>query len=311
MPDRNAVFGVGLGAWNGADVASAAESVQLVVQADRDGLDLFTVADHPYFGEKLDAYALVSFLLGQTRSITGVVTVTNLPSRPAPVLARTITSLSALSGGRIVLGIGAGAIWDMIEKLGVPRLSGGAAVRAMAEAITLIRALSGGGELVTFDGEFCKVSGLDPADVPAPPVWTGSVGPKSLAVTGRLADGWIPPMASDWRSKLYRDSRPRIDEAAAAAGRDPSEIVDIYNFGGRITPEPLAATRGDDGRWIGGSVQQWIDELTTAVLEHRAGGFIYRNTDDTPAAGRIAGTTAALALWAGEIVPAVREATTK
>jgi alkanesulfonate monooxygenase SsuD/methylene tetrahydromethanopterin reductase-like flavin-dependent oxidoreductase (luciferase family) len=69
-----------------------------------------------------------------------VVTVTNLPSRPAPVLARTITSLS---GGRIVLGIGAGAIWDMIEKLGVPRLSGGAAVRAMAEAITLIRALSG------------------------------------------------------------------------------------------------------------------------------------------------------------------------
>jgi alkanesulfonate monooxygenase SsuD/methylene tetrahydromethanopterin reductase-like flavin-dependent oxidoreductase (luciferase family) len=72
----------------------------------------------------------------------------------------------------------------MIEKLGVPRLSGGAAVRAMAEAITLIRALSGSGELVTFDGEFYKVSGVDPADVPAPPVWTGSVGPKSLAVTG-------------------------------------------------------------------------------------------------------------------------------
>jgi hypothetical protein len=118
-------------------------------------------------------------------------------------------------------------------------------------------------------------------------------------------------MASDWRSTLYRESRPRIDAAAAAAGRDPSEIADIYNFGGGITPEPLGATRGDDGRWIGGSVQQWIDELTTAVLEHHAGGFIYRNSDDIPAAGRIAGTTEALALWAGEIVPAVREATTK
>ncbi len=80
-----------------------------------------------------------------------MVTVTNLPSRPAPVLARTITSLSTLSGGQILLGIGAGAIWDMIEKLGVPRLDGGSAVRAMAEAITLIRALSGGGEPVTFD----------------------------------------------------------------------------------------------------------------------------------------------------------------
>ena len=168
MPDRHVLFGTGLGAWNGADAATAAEPVSLVTKADRDGLDLFTVADHPYFGAKLDAYALVSFLLGRTERIAGLVTVTNLPSRPAPVLARTITSLSALSGGRILLGIGAGAIWDMIVKLGVPRLDGGSAVRAMAEAITLIRALSDGGEPVTFDGEFYHVSGLDPAAEPAP-----------------------------------------------------------------------------------------------------------------------------------------------
>jgi alkanesulfonate monooxygenase SsuD/methylene tetrahydromethanopterin reductase-like flavin-dependent oxidoreductase (luciferase family) len=301
VPDRKVKFGAGLGAWNGADVCSAAESVQLVAQADRDGLDLFSVADHPYFGDKLDAYALLSFLLGRTDRITGVVTVTNLPSRPAPMLARTITSLCALSGGRVVLGIGAGALWDMIEKLGVPRRDAGAAVRAMDEAITLIRALSGGGDTVIFDGEFYRVSGLDPADVAVPPIWTGSVGPKSLAVTGRLADGWVPPRASDWLSPLYRESRPRIDEAAIAAGRDPAQIVTVYNFGGRITLEPLAATRGDDGRWIGGSVQQWVDELTVAVLEHHASGFIYRSTDDTPAAD-------ALARWAKEIVPSVRDA---
>ena len=81
-------------------------------------------------------------------------------------------------------------------------LDGGSAVRAMAEAITLVRALSGGGEPVTFDGEFYHVSGLDPAAAPAPRIFTGSVGPKSLAVTGRLADGWIPPRASDWLSPL-------------------------------------------------------------------------------------------------------------
>lgn len=301
MPERKIWFGYGLGAWNGVDVAAAAESARLVAQADRDGLDLFTGADHPYFGEKLDAYALLSFLLGRTGSIAGAVTVTNLPSRPAPVLARTVTSLSALSAGRVVLGIGAGGIWDMIVKLGVPRLSGGSAVRAMEEAITLIRALSGGGDPVTFNGEFYHVAGLDPADVPAPPIWTGSVGPKSLAVTGRVADGWVPPMASDWQSKLYLESRPRIDEAAAGAGRDPAQIATVYNFGGRITAGPLAATRGDDGRWVGGSVQQWIDELTAAVLEHHASGFIYHSTDDTPA-------DEALARWAQEIVPAVRDA---
>jgi alkanesulfonate monooxygenase SsuD/methylene tetrahydromethanopterin reductase-like flavin-dependent oxidoreductase (luciferase family) len=301
MPAHDVLFGASLGQWNGADAADAAGRIRLGVQADRDGLDLFTVADHPYFGDKLDAYALTGFLLGRTERITGMVTVTNLPSRPAPVLARTLSSLSALSGGRVILGIGAGAIWDMITKLGVPRLDGGAAVRAMAEAITLVRALSGGGDPVTFDGEFYHVDGLDPAAAPAPKVFTGSVGPKSLAVTGQLADGWIPPGGSDWLSQLYRESRPRVDAAAAAVGRDPAEIVDVFNFGGRITPEPLAATRGEDGRWIGGSVQQWVDELTTAVLDHHAAGFIYRNTDDTPA-------DEALARWATEIVPAVREA---
>jgi alkanesulfonate monooxygenase SsuD/methylene tetrahydromethanopterin reductase-like flavin-dependent oxidoreductase (luciferase family) len=302
MAERKVWFGTSLGAWNGADVASAAETAHLVAYADREGLDLFTVADHPYFGEKLDAYALVSFLLGRTERIAGAVTVTNLPSRPAPVLARTITSLSALSGGRIVLGIGAGAIWDMIVKLGVPRLSGGSAVHALEEAITVIRALSAGHEPVTFDGEFYRVSGLDPAGIAPPPIWTGSVGPKSLAVTGRAADGWVVPGGSDWKSALYRESRPKIDDAAATAGRDPAEIADIFNFGGRITPEPLAATRGDDGRWIGGSERQWVDELTDAVLEYGASGFIYRSTDDTP-------RHEALARWASEIVPAVREAT--
>ena len=239
------MFGASLGQWNGADAADAAGPVRLGTQADRDGLDLFTVADHPYFGDKLDAYALTAFLLGQTERITGMVTVTNLASRPAPVLARTLTSLSALSGGRIILGIGAGGIWDMIVKLGVRRLDGGAAVRAMAEAITLIRALSGGGGPVAFDGEFYHVSELDPATAPAPRVFTGSVGPKSLAVTGQLADGWIPPGGSDWLSQPYRESRPRVDAAAVAAGRDPAEVVDVYNFGGRITPEPLAATSAD------------------------------------------------------------------
>jgi hypothetical protein len=59
---------VSLGQWNGADAADAAGRIRLGTQADRDGLDLFTVADHPYFGDKLDAYALTGFLLGRTES---------------------------------------------------------------------------------------------------------------------------------------------------------------------------------------------------------------------------------------------------
>ena len=118
------------------------------------------------------------------------------------------------------------------------RLTPAMAVVAMEEAITLVRALSSGGVPVTFEGQVYRVSGLEPAPVPAPPVWTGTVGPKALAVTGRLADGWVPGRGADWLSAGYRASRPIIDEAAVAGGRDPAEIVTVYNFGGPITDSP-------------------------------------------------------------------------
>lgn len=290
----------GFGAHNG--VNSVPELLRMAKQADRDGLDLITVSDHPYLADHLDAYATIGFILGRTQNIAAMVNVTNLPTRPAPMLARTVTSLSALSEGRVVLGMGAGGYWDRIADVGVPRLEPGEAVDAFEEAITLIKMLSGGGPPVTHHGRHYRVDNIEPAPVPAPPVWTGSNGPKSLAATGRVADGWIPGHAADWRSERYRTSRPVIDEAAAAAGRDPQEIRTIYNFSGRITDRPLAATRDREGRWIGGDVGQWIDELTEAVLEYNAAGFTLFAADfgmqDSKALGR----------WAIEIAPAVREA---
>jgi alkanesulfonate monooxygenase SsuD/methylene tetrahydromethanopterin reductase-like flavin-dependent oxidoreductase (luciferase family) len=221
------------------------------------------------------------------------------------MLARTVTSLSALSGGRIVLGMGAGGLWDRIADMGVPRLSPGAAVDAFEEAIVLVKKLSGGGPPVTYRGRHYQVDRIEPAPVPAPPVWTGSVGPRSLAATGRVADGWIPGHAADWLSERYRTSRPIIDEAAAAVGRDPREIRTVFNLPGRITDRPLAAPRDRAGRWIGGSVDQWVEELTGAVLAHGASGFVLFSPDG--------GTQDAVSLgrWAREIVPTVREAIAK
>ncbi|MGA5760278.1 LLM class flavin-dependent oxidoreductase [Nonomuraea bangladeshensis] len=293
----------GFGAHSG--VGEAGELLRLAEQADRDGLDLFSLSDHPYLGGRLDAYAALGVVLGRTRRLSGLVNVTNLPTRPAPMLARTVTSLSALADGRVVLGMGAGGLWDRIADMGVPRLSAGAAVEAFEEAIVLVRLLSGGGPPVTFEGRHYQVRGIEPAPVAAPPIWTGSNGPKSLAATGRVADGWIPGHAADWLSERYRTSRPVIDEAAAAVGRDPGEIRTVYNLPGRITDRPLAATRDRDGRWLGGSPAQWIEELTGAVLDHGASGFILFSAEqgvaDQVSVGR----------WAGEIAPAVREAVAK
>jgi alkanesulfonate monooxygenase SsuD/methylene tetrahydromethanopterin reductase-like flavin-dependent oxidoreductase (luciferase family) len=298
LSGQEVVFG--FGAHSG--IGEAPELLSMAQQADRGGLDLFSLLDHPYLGEHLDAYASIGFILGRTQRLAGFANVTNLPTRPAPMLARAVTSLSALSGGRVVLGMGAGGLWDRISDMGVPRLSPGDAVGAFEEAIVLIKMLSGGGPPVTYHGRHYRVDQIDPAPVPAPPVWTGSVGPKSLAATGRVADGWIPGHAADWLSERYRSGRQVIDEAAAAVGRDPSEIRTVFNFPGRVTGQPLSATRDRDGRWIGGSPGQWAEELTGAVADYGATGFmLFSPQGGTP-------DNASLGRWIAEIVPAVREA---
>jgi alkanesulfonate monooxygenase SsuD/methylene tetrahydromethanopterin reductase-like flavin-dependent oxidoreductase (luciferase family) len=273
--------------------------------ADDAGLDLFSVSDHPSFADRLDAYAALGFVLGATSNITGAVIMTSLLSRPAPVLARTVTGLSTISAGRIILGIGAGGIWEEIVSLGLPRLPPGARVRALEEAIMVVRALSGGGDPVTFAGEFYQVAELAPSAAPTPPIWVGALGPKNLAATGRQADGWIPGHLADWRSTLVAESRPIVEDAAVSAGRDPADVDTIYNVSGRIERESLSETRDDEGRWIGGGVAQWVEELTFAVLERNAAAFLYL----VPPGESIPDTT--LRLWAHEVVPAVREAVAK
>jgi alkanesulfonate monooxygenase SsuD/methylene tetrahydromethanopterin reductase-like flavin-dependent oxidoreductase (luciferase family) len=275
------------------------EILRLAAQADHDGLDHVTLSDHPYVPDLLEGYAAIAFILGRTERLSAFVNVTNLPLRPAPVLARTATSLSALSGGRFVLGLGAGGAWDRITTMGVPELRPAEAVEAFEEAMQLVHAMSDGGH--PEPSKHYPIGALQPAAVPAPLIWTGSKGRKSLTATGRHADGWIPGRAADWLSDDYRQARPIIDEAALAAGRKPSDIETIYNFPGAITATPLRSTRDEEGRWIGGSPAQWIEELTDAVLNHNAAGFTLfpRGTDPYDVQ---------LTRWSQEIAPAVRTA---
>ena len=297
-PNHKILFGLGLE----TDVHQVSEILEHARRADEAGLDIVSLSDHPYFFDRLDAYAALGFVLGATSRVTAAVIMTNLLSRPAPILARTVTGLSTISNGRFVLGLGAGGMREEIVALGVPRLSPGERVRALEEAIMVIRALSGGGDPVTLEGEFYQVTDLTPAAASAPPIWIGALGPKTLAVAGRHADGWIPGHLADWRSPRVAESRPAIDEAAASVGRNPADVATIYNVSGRITPDPLSDTRDDEGRWIGGGVTQWVEELTVAVLEHDAAAFIYLLAPGDSI------SDATLDLWANEIVPAVREA---
>lgn len=297
MQANGILFGIGAHTAIGGGEAW----LRMLEQADRAELDLFSLSDHPYVGSSLDAYAAIGIALGRTQRLAGFANVTNLPTRPPAVLARTVATLSSMTNGRVVLGMGVGGRWDQIAGMGAPRLGPAAAVAAFEEAITLIKAMFNTSTPVTFEGRYYQVHEVDPSPVPAPPVWTGSVGPKSLAATGRVADGWIPGHAADWLSTRFRESRPLIDEAAVSVGRDPSEIRTVYNLPGRITSRPLPTTRDNDGRWVGGSAEQWIEELTGAVQQHDATGFmLFSPGGGSPDAD-------AVARWSQEIVPGVRE----
>ena len=139
MPDyrHDLQFGVFI-----TPVAGQADAVvELARLADVVGLDIVSFQDHPYQPSFLDAWTLLSVVAAETTNVRVAPNVANLPLRPPVVLARSAASLDILSGGRVELGLGAGAFWDAIAAMGGPRLTPGQSVDALSEAIDVIRAI--------------------------------------------------------------------------------------------------------------------------------------------------------------------------
>src|SRR3954469_24919254 len=212
------------------------EVLEQVLAAERHGLDLVGIQDHPYQRRFLDTWSLIPFLAARTETIRFFPDVANLPLRPPAVMAKAAASIDLLSRGRFELGLGAGAFWEGIGAMGGPTRSGPESVDALEEAIEVIRLMWSGERSVAFDGKHYSLDGLHPGPVPAHPIgiWLGAYGPRMVRLVGRKADGWIPSIP---RLPL-EDVPPRmraIDEAAHAAGRDPSAIRRIANVNGMVT----------------------------------------------------------------------------
>ena len=114
-------------------------AARVAVAADRAGLDLFGIQDHPYQRRFLDTWTLISTLVPVTERIRFFPDVSNLALRPPAMLAKAAASLDVLSGGRVEVGLGAGAFWDAVVAMGGPRRTPGEAVRSVEEAIKVMR----------------------------------------------------------------------------------------------------------------------------------------------------------------------------
>src|SRR6185312_3254655 len=225
------------------EAAQAGRVLELAQTAELAGLDLVTFQDHPYQARFLDTWTLLSVVAAQTSTIRVAPNVANLPLRQPVVLARSVASLDLLSGGRVELGLGAGAFWDAIAANGGPRLTPRESVDALAEAVEVIRAVwSTEARSVRHDGVHYRVVGAKPGPPPAHRVeiWLGAYKPRMLRLTGAHADGWLPSLGYIELGELEA-ANARIDDAAAAAGRRAAEVRRMLNLlEGGLLAEQLA-----------------------------------------------------------------------
>ena len=249
-------------------------TVALAVASEQAGFDLVTFQDHPYQPEFLDTWTLLSWVGARTERVELAGNVHNLPLRPPAVLARSAASLDRLTEGRMALGLGTGGFWDAIVAMGADRRAPGEAVLALTEAIVVMREIwdtdTRGG--IFLDGEFYSLDGAarGPAPVHPIPIWLGAYGERMLALVGTAADGWLPTLSRLDSVAQLDDLHARIDEAARAAGREPSSIRRLLNIGPRDTePEQLAElalTHGIDTFIVSGDNPAVIARIGDSVL---------------------------------------------
>jgi alkanesulfonate monooxygenase SsuD/methylene tetrahydromethanopterin reductase-like flavin-dependent oxidoreductase (luciferase family) len=150
------------------------------------------------------------------------------------MVAKMAETLDRLSGGRVILGLGGGSADDEHRAFGLGVRSPRDKTEGLEEAVKIIRGLWSE-QSFTFDGRLYRTEAaeLEPKPARRIPIWLGTFAPRSLAVTGRLADGWIPSLGYASPDEVVV-MRERVMKAAHTAGRDPAEITCAYNVEIRV-----------------------------------------------------------------------------
>ncbi len=174
---------------------------------------------HVYF----DPVAAIAAVATHTSRIRLGTSVTEPIRRHPAMLANEWLTLDHFSKGRAILGIGAGE-GENITPYGMDFSK---PASKFEEALQIIRLLWENNEAVDFDGDFWTlrkaVCGMGPHTPGAfPPIWTGAHGDRMCAITGRLADGWLPTRMAPAE---YARRLGIIREAAEHAGRDFSRFT--------------------------------------------------------------------------------------
>jgi len=197
---------------------SPAEQFELVRRVEALGFDSVWTGDHVSFhGPIHESLTLLATYVPITTRIKLGTAVYLLALRAPAIAAKATATLDALSGGRLIFGVGVGGENPKeFELCGVPHRERGARV---TEGIDVVRTLWRDAP-ASFKGRFTTFEGvsIDPKPVqrPGPPIWIGGRSDAALTRAGRQGDGWMSYVVQPER---YAQSVDKIRAAGAAAGR--------------------------------------------------------------------------------------------
>ncbi|MEY4607600.1 MAG: hypothetical protein RLY45_2360, partial [Actinomycetota bacterium] len=251
------VFGVHVGLQH----TTAAELRSVWRQIEDMGYGWISVWDHfygatgrPEDAACLEAVAMHAALACTTSRVQCGSLVYSIGYRHPAVLAKAITAIDQLSGGRANMGIGAG--WAKVEydAYGIPFPEPKVRLDQLEEGIQVLRGLLHD-DVTTFDGTWFTLR--EARNEPRPvqrriPIWIGGGGEKrTLRIAARHADGWNVPFVTP---EQFAHKCAVLDQHCADLGRDPSSVTKSVNLGLAYTEESLVQQFGGIADMVRGGV---------------------------------------------------------
>jgi alkanesulfonate monooxygenase SsuD/methylene tetrahydromethanopterin reductase-like flavin-dependent oxidoreductase (luciferase family) len=197
--------------------------------------------DHLQFGDGdvLEGFTALSYMAALHPRLKFGHTVLCQSFRNPGLLAKMGATLQFLSGGRFILGLGAGWHAEEYRAYGYDFPPNGVRVEQLEETVQIIRALWTQSP-ATFAGRHFQVTGAycEPRPEPLPPLMIGAFRPKMLRLTAHYADDWnVSSTASD----EYRRLAASFDQACVAVGRDPATVRRSWSGGCACAPTEAEA----------------------------------------------------------------------
>ncbi len=227
----------------------------------------------PVYAAVHDPIVTLGFLAGVTSRVRLGLAVVNLPFYAPVVLAKALTTLDVVSGGRLVAGLGLG--WSREEFAAVGVAYDGRGARA-EEYLALLDSIWRD-EVVSHDGPLYPLppSRIDPKPVqrPRPRVILGGGAPPALERAGRLADGWVAGSVSTLERTA--DAIAAVRASAEAAGKDPDTLDYVVRGVVRIRPAGAG-----DRRLLSGSYDEIARDLDALAAAGATETFLDLNFDE-------------------------------